>query len=101
MQRAKEAQKEKEIETLNDERKDYGLDTTDLNKPEFCILDEFNQVYQSMQNRIAGTYISLTKTGYYKTSWAVVSGNELYLYLSKDNADHTHMQVLQGARIEC
>jgi hypothetical protein len=100
-QLAIEAQKEKEIETLNVEKKDFGLVMDDLNSAEYCVLDEFQQVYLSMPTRIAGTYVSLTKTGYYKSSWAVVTGNELYLYLSKDSPNHTFMRVLQGARIEC
>lgn len=50
---------------------------------------------------MSGAFVQLTKTGYYKSSWAVVNGKELYIYQNKDSIKHTNLYILQGARISC
>ena len=38
----------------------------------------------------------LTSTGYIKNGWSILTGNELYVYHSKDALIHSKMIILQG-----
>ena len=96
----KQVLKEKDFDRLDLDDKDYGLKTDDLHDPKYQVTDEFGQPYKSLPLRISSAFVQHTKTGYYKSSWAVVTGNELYLYPSKDSAKHAEMYILQGAQIK-
>ena len=70
----------KDIDEHDKLDKNFGLCMDDVLGPEYFVQDEFCSQYQSLPPRMSGAFVQLTKTGYYKSSWAVVSGNELYVY---------------------
>jgi hypothetical protein len=57
--------------------------------------------FKSLPERTSGPFIQKTKTGYYKSSWAIICGNELYIYQNKESAKHNNLLILSGARIYC
>jgi hypothetical protein len=58
-------------------------------------MKELNTVPQ----RISGRTLFLTSTGYFKNGWAILTGNELYLYKSKIALSHSKMFIVEGAKI--
>jgi hypothetical protein len=55
--------------------------------------------FKSLPARTSGPFIQKTKTGYYKSSWAIISGNEMYVYQNKESSKHINLLILSGARI--
>ena len=92
---------EKEIDKLEFLDKDFGLDISDLLGVGFEVTDEFQMPFKSLPARTSGQFIQKTKTGYYKSSWAVINGNELYIYQNKENPKHFSLFIIAEARIIC
>lgn len=52
-----------------------------------------------MPTRLSGPTLFLTQTGYMKNGWSILTGNELYLYQTKDALEHSNMHLVHGAKI--
>ena len=76
---------EKQIENLDIDDKSFGLNIEDLLRADFQVTDEFSMPFQSLPKRRSGPFVSLSKTNYFKPYWAVINGNELYVYLNREN----------------
>lgn len=90
---------EKEMDKIDADDKDFGLNDNDLQGIHYEVMDEFQMPFKSLPERISGSFIQKTKTGYYKSSWAIISGNELYIYQNKESAKHVNLLILSGATI--
>jgi hypothetical protein len=71
--------------------KNFGLK---VNPEKLLSRDYFGNKFLRCPRRISGKVIILTSNGYYKNSWAVLNGRELYLYIHKNQPVHTVMHVL-------
>jgi hypothetical protein len=49
--------------------------------------------------RLSGLMLFKTDHGYFKNGWAILTGNELYLYNSKAALTYCNMFVLTGSKL--
>ena len=41
----------------------------------------------------------MTSTGYLKSGWSILTGNELYIYYNKDALEHSEMLIISGGKL--
>lgn len=55
----------------------------------------------TVPERLSGATLFKTITGYFKNGWAILTGDELFMYDSKAALAHSSMFNVSGASIIC
>ena len=58
------------------------------------VINDFMKSLNPKIDRLSGPTMICTTTGYIKSGWCILTGNELYVYNTKDALAHSKMLIL-------